>query len=180
MIPFDTHSTANLLPLAILKKLKIFFRKTHQFFLRKPKFWTFWVRNHTISVAFYGKFTAIWWKNSHSETWTTAIIGVNAIGKHRFKNVPFERKILHSILQIIWRKIIKYDPLLSIPILGKTEKLLLRNCSITNNSCSGKECFIYIKAQNFLFISQRRKFSLKIMETTIPHWPHIDISLILV
>ena len=57
---FTSHSAANLLPLAIFEKFKIFFRKTHLFFFKKPKFWTFW--EILLSVAFYGKFATIWWK----------------------------------------------------------------------------------------------------------------------
>ena len=34
IIPFDTHSTANLPPLAILKKNQVF-KKTHPFFFQK-------------------------------------------------------------------------------------------------------------------------------------------------
>ena len=41
-IPFDTHSTANLPPLGILKEFKFFFEKNHLFFQKRPKFWTFW------------------------------------------------------------------------------------------------------------------------------------------
>ena len=32
---FQSHSTANLLPLAIFKKIQDFYRKTHLFFLKK-------------------------------------------------------------------------------------------------------------------------------------------------
>ena len=40
IIPFDTHSTANLPPLSILKKFK-FFSKNPSIFSKKPKFRTF-------------------------------------------------------------------------------------------------------------------------------------------
>ena len=42
IIPFDTHSTANLLPLANLKKIIFFSEKSIYFIRKKPKFWTFW------------------------------------------------------------------------------------------------------------------------------------------
>ena len=38
IIPFDTLSTANLLPLVILKKVQVFLRKTHLFILENPIF----------------------------------------------------------------------------------------------------------------------------------------------
>ena len=42
IIPFDLHSTANLLFLSFLKKTQDFFsRKTHLFSKKGPKFWTF-------------------------------------------------------------------------------------------------------------------------------------------
>ena len=38
MIPFDTHSAANMPPVTILKKIQVLFDKTHLLFLRKkPK-----------------------------------------------------------------------------------------------------------------------------------------------
>ena len=58
IIPFDTHSTANLLPLGILKK--VFFRKKPIFFENVPNV----LRNPNKSVAFYGKFVTIWLKNN--------------------------------------------------------------------------------------------------------------------
>ena len=40
---YDTHSTANLLPLAILKKFNNFFsKKPYIYFLKNSKFWTTW------------------------------------------------------------------------------------------------------------------------------------------
>ena len=44
-----------MLPLAILKKIRTFFRKTHLFFFKKTQFLNVF-RNFTVSVAFYGKF----------------------------------------------------------------------------------------------------------------------------
>ena len=41
--PFDTHSTANLLPLAILNEAQAFFGKPIFFSKKIPKFLTFWV-----------------------------------------------------------------------------------------------------------------------------------------
>ena len=66
------------------------------------------LRNLTISVAFYGKFVVIWWKKTQvKKREQTADVGVKAIGQHRVKkNVPFERKILFSVLKITWRKIL--------------------------------------------------------------------------
>ena len=49
-----------------LKNISFFFKKNN-FFLQKANFRTF-LRNLTISVAFYGKFTTIWWlKNFQSQ-----------------------------------------------------------------------------------------------------------------
>ena len=61
IIPFDTHSTANLPPLSILKK-KIF-QKNPSIFPKKSQFLNV-SRILTISVAFYGKFATIWSKNN--------------------------------------------------------------------------------------------------------------------
>ena len=63
---FQSHSTANLLPLAISKKLDIFFGK-------KPEFGTFWetLRVQSQSTAHFK--TIGWIKNRHSNTWTTNI-----------------------------------------------------------------------------------------------------------
>ena len=77
------HSAANLPPLAILKKNQFFFQKLI-YFLKKTKLSV--LKSPYISVAFYAKFAAIWWKKiSGSETWTNI---VNAIGSHRLKKAP--------------------------------------------------------------------------------------------
>ena len=51
---FQSHFTANLLPLAILKKFNIFFSKNQSIFLRTQTLNV--LRNLTFLVAFYGKF----------------------------------------------------------------------------------------------------------------------------
>ena len=56
IIPFDTHSTANLPPLSILKKKSSFFSK-------KPQILNI-LKIRTILVAFNGKFATIWSKNN--------------------------------------------------------------------------------------------------------------------
>ena len=75
--------------LSVLKKIQDFFGKTHLFF-RKTQILNV-LRNLTISVALYGNFAIQWWKFSCSETWTNI---VNANGRHRVKNAPFEWNIL--------------------------------------------------------------------------------------
>ena len=54
IIPFDTHSTANLPPLAILKKLEFFSKKPSIFSKKKPQIFQRF-RDSTILVAFYGE-----------------------------------------------------------------------------------------------------------------------------
>ena len=50
-----THSTANILPLPVWKKFKIFVQK-HYFFLKKTQIFNV-SRNFSILVAFYIKYT---------------------------------------------------------------------------------------------------------------------------
>ena len=56
IMPFDTHSTANLPPISISKKKPICFSK------KNPTLNV--LRILTIRVAFYGKFATIWSKNN--------------------------------------------------------------------------------------------------------------------
>ena len=62
-ISFETHSRKNLPPVAILKNSKIFFKKKPIYFSKKPQFLNV-LRILSISVAFYGKFATMWWKNN--------------------------------------------------------------------------------------------------------------------
>ena len=55
IIQFDTHSTANLSPLAILKNSSLYSKTPKNKLLNA-------FRSFTISVAFYGKFATIWLK----------------------------------------------------------------------------------------------------------------------
>ena len=57
MIPLDTHSKANLLPLVISKKFKTFSKNPFTF-NKKPKILNV-LRNLTISVACYSKFATL-------------------------------------------------------------------------------------------------------------------------
>ena len=54
IIPFDTHSEAILLPIAILKKFQIFFRTIHLYFSEKFQILTF-LRTFNNLVTLYGK-----------------------------------------------------------------------------------------------------------------------------
>ena len=58
IIPFDTHYTANLPPLPIVKNSN-FLSKT-MFFFKTKQLWKY-LRNLSIPVAFYGKFAITWW-----------------------------------------------------------------------------------------------------------------------
>ena len=82
---FDTHSTKNLLHLAILDKFKVLFSKKPFYFSKNPNFVCF-------EKSFHGKFYTIWWeKISRSETnehrLTTQLANIG------WKIVPFKRKI---------------------------------------------------------------------------------------
>ena len=69
------------------------FEKSILFFLRKRQF-SFVLRNLTIPVAFYGKCALICWKK--------LFLFRNAIGKHRVKNVPFEKNSFLPYFINIW------------------------------------------------------------------------------
>ena len=70
IIPFDTHSTANLPPSTILEKGQVFFSKNQSTFRKKPQILNV-LSILTIQVAFYGKFATIWSKMiSRSVAWT--------------------------------------------------------------------------------------------------------------
>ena len=56
------------------------------------------LRNFSLSGTFYSKIATIWWKKSRLGTCTQMDFSVNAIGRHRVKNVLFERNILLPIL----------------------------------------------------------------------------------
>ena len=58
IIPFDTHRTAKLSPLAILKKFK-FFLENPSIWSKNSKFRTLWEVMRTISTSFYGNFATI-------------------------------------------------------------------------------------------------------------------------
>ena len=92
IIPFHTHSTANFPALLILKNFRLFLQKA-VFFFKKPNFWTFWkillFEVHSTANLLHFDFE----KCSGSKTWTSI---VNAIGKHRLKNPPFDQQILLS------------------------------------------------------------------------------------
>ena len=101
IIPFDAHSKANLQPVAILKKFKIFFPKNPFVFSQKPKILNV-LKNLTIPVAFYGKFAKIQCKKIHvQKREPTPSFSASSIGKQRVRKTQlFERKILLSIFPI--------------------------------------------------------------------------------
>ena len=69
ILPFDTHSTAILPPLSILKKIQFFSKHPSHFFSKEPQILKV-LRYLTVSVAFYGKIATVWWENiSRSVTW---------------------------------------------------------------------------------------------------------------
>ena len=59
IISFDTHSTASFQPWPFFKKNLFFFKKPT--FLKETPFFCMYLRNLTISVAFYGKSFTFWW-----------------------------------------------------------------------------------------------------------------------
>ena len=63
IFPFQSHSRANLLRLAILKNFRIFFVKPVYFFNKKTQVLIVF-RNLTLSVAFYGRFATNWSGNN--------------------------------------------------------------------------------------------------------------------
>ena len=60
-MPFDTRSTANLSPLAFLKKNQVL-SENPSIFSKKTQILNV-LRNISVSVAFYGTFATIWLKN---------------------------------------------------------------------------------------------------------------------
>ena len=102
IIPFDKHSTANLPPLANLRKLKFLFEKP--IYLLKPKFWRNWeiVRfesHYTVNLQqLHEKKITLRKVNEHPER------NLPTLGT---KTHPFEWMIFFSYY-IIWRKIINF------------------------------------------------------------------------
>ena len=72
------------------KESRFLLKKPIYFFRKKTKFF-YVLRNLTFWGAFYSKFSTIHSKIPRSETWMNI---VNAIGKQRLKNAPFEWKIM--------------------------------------------------------------------------------------
>ena len=111
MIPFDTHSTANLSPLSLLKKKQVFFRKTHFFSKKPPKFERF-EKSHYFSRILQQICYNLVKKNSRSVMWLYCRcwrVGVNVGGKHRVKKKrqkwPIWEEYFAFIFLRTWRKI---------------------------------------------------------------------------
>ena len=67
MLSFDAYSSAYFQPLPILKKNQVCFEKPIVFYLKKPSFRTY-LRNITISAAFYSKLAVTKFSRSEHRT----------------------------------------------------------------------------------------------------------------